>query len=121
MAITIDAGAKGRCKAVIEGNMTIYEAAADKPVLLGALAKAKELAVDLSSLREMDTAGLQLLILLKRESLRAGKVMRLVGDSPASRNVLDMYNMTAYFAIPIASSTKRNNEPRALREVTSRP
>jgi anti-sigma B factor antagonist len=121
MAITIDAGAKGRHKAVIEGNMTIYEAAADKLVLLGALAKAKELEIDLSSLREMDTAGLQILILLKRESLRAGKVMRLVGESPASRNVLDTYNMAAYFAAPIASSAKQKNKACALRQVANRP
>ena len=121
MAITIVTGAKGRCKAVIEGNLTIYEAAADKLVLLRALAAAKELEVDLSSLREMDTAGLQLLILLKRESLRAGTVMRLVGHSPASRNVLDTYNMAAYFADPAASSPKRKKNPPELREGASRP
>jgi len=45
----------------------------------------------------------------------------LVGDSPASRNVLDTYNMAAYFAAPIASSAKQKNKPRALREVASRP
>lgn len=119
MAITIAASAKGRSKAIIEGNMTIYEAAADKQMLLDALAKAKEFEIDLSSLREMDTAGLQILILLKRESLRAGKVMRLVGDSPAARNVLDTYNMAAYFAAPVASSARQKNKPRALRQVAS--
>ena len=115
MTITINTGAKGRCKAVIEGNMTIYEAAADKQVLLGALAKAKGLEVDLSSLREMDTAGLQLLILLKRESLRAGTAMRLVGHSPAVRDVLETYNMTAYFADPAPSSPQRKKKPRQFR------
>ena len=55
--ITIKTGAKGRCKALIEGNMTIYEAAADKQLLLDALAKASELELDVSSLRDMDTAA----------------------------------------------------------------
>lgn len=113
--ITIDTGAKGRCKAVIEGNMTIYEAAADKQVLLSALAKAKEFDVDLSSLREMDTAGLQLLILLKRESLRLGTVMRLVGHSSAIRDVLETYNMTAYFADPVTSAPQQKMQPRQFR------
>jgi anti-sigma B factor antagonist len=121
MTITIDVGVEGRCKAVIEGNMTIYEAAADKPVLLDALAKAKEMEVDLSSLHEMDTAGLQLLILLKRESLRTGTVMRLVGHSPASLDVLGRYNMAAYFADPaVVSPPKQKKNRRRLRGTTSR-
>jgi anti-sigma B factor antagonist len=115
MSITIHTGVKGRCKAVIDGNMTIYEAAVDKPVLLSALAEAKELEVDLSSLREMDTAGLQLLILLKRESIKAGTVMRLIGHSPVSRNVFDTYNMTAYFADPVASSPESKKKLRPFR------
>jgi anti-sigma B factor antagonist len=121
MTIRIDTGARGRCKAVIEGNMTIYEAAADKQVLLEALAAAKELEVDLSSLRELDTAGLQLLILLKRESLRAGTLMHLVGHSPASLDVLDTYNMSAYFAAsPVASRPKEKRNRRRSRGVTGR-
>ena len=95
MAITIETGAEGRCKAVVEGSMTIYEAAADKPLLLSALATAKETEIDLSSVDEMDTAGLQLLLLVKRESLKAGKVLRLTGHSPASLDVLERYNLSA--------------------------
>ncbi|TMH60351.1 MAG: STAS domain-containing protein [Betaproteobacteria bacterium] len=78
--------------------MTIYEAAADKPLLLSALATAKETEIDLSSVDEMDTAGLQLLLLVKRESLKAGKVLRLTGHSPASLDVLERYNLGAYFS-----------------------
>jgi anti-sigma B factor antagonist len=115
MTITINTGPKGRCKAIVEGNMTIYEAAVDKQVLLGALAKAKELEVDVSSLGEMDTAGLQLLILAKRESLKAGSVMRLVGDNPAVRDVLDTYNMAGYFAGRVTSSAKPTKKPGRLR------
>ena len=77
--------------------MTIYEAAADKSVLFAALAKAKETDIDLSAVCEMDTAGLQLLILAKRESLAAGKVMRVVSHSPVSLDVLARYNLAAYF------------------------
>ena len=68
MAIKIETGPEGRSRAIVEGSMTIYEAAADKPVLLDAVAKAEETEIDLSSVREMDTAGLQLLILAKRPS-----------------------------------------------------
>jgi ABC-type transporter Mla MlaB component len=115
MMITIKTSAKGRCKALVEGNMTIYEAAADKPVLLSALAKASELEVDVSSLRDMDTAGLQLLILLKRESLKANTAMRLVGHSSALCEVLTTYNMTAYFADPVTSRAQQKMQPRQFR------
>jgi len=106
MAITVETAGDGRCKVVVEGNMTIYEAATDKPALLAALAKAKEMEIDLSSIHEMDTAGLQLLILVKRESLKAGKVMRLIDHSPSSVDVLDRYHMAPYFGDPVVISTR---------------
>jgi anti-anti-sigma regulatory factor len=112
VAITIETGAEGRCKAVVEGSMTIYEAAADKPLLLGALATAKETEIDLSSVDEMDTAGLQLLILVKRESLKAGKALRLTGHSPASLDVLERYNLGAYFGDPAVVSSRQHKKGR---------
>ncbi len=112
MAITIETGGEGRCKAVVEGSMTIYEAAADKPLLLSALAAATEAEIDLSSVDEMDTAGLQLLILLKRESLKAGKVLRLTGHSPASLDVLERYNLGAYFGDPAVPSSREHRKGR---------
>lgn len=112
MAITIETGAEGRCKAAVEGSMTIYEAAADKPLLLNAVATAKETEIDLSSVDEMDTAGLQLLILVKRESLKAGKVLRLTGHSPASLDVLERYNLGAYFGDPAVVSSREHEKGR---------
>jgi anti-sigma B factor antagonist len=111
VAITIETGA-GRCKAVVEGSMTIYEAAADKPLLLSALATAKETEIDLSSVDEMDTAGLQLLILVKRESLKAGKILRLIGHSPASLDVLERYNLGSYFGDPVVVSSRGQKQGR---------
>jgi len=112
VAITIETGAEGRCKAVVEGSMTIYEAAADKPLLLSAVATAKETEIDLSSVDEMDTAGVQLLILVKRESLKAGKVLRLTGHSPASLDVLERYNLGAYFGDAAVVSLREHKKGR---------
>jgi anti-anti-sigma regulatory factor len=97
MAIRIETGPGQRCRAIVDGSMTIYEAAADKPVLLDALARARQTDVDLSSVREMDTAGLQILILAKRESLKAGTVLRVTAHSPASLDVVERYGLAAYF------------------------
>jgi anti-sigma B factor antagonist len=104
MTIRIETGQEQRCRAIVDGSMTIYEAAADKSVLLDALAHAKEAEIDLSSVCEMDTAGLQILILAKRESVRAGKVVRLVGHSPASLDVIERYGLIGYFGDPVGNA-----------------
>ena len=94
--------------------MTIYEAAADKPVLVEALSSAKELEIDLSGVAEMDTAGLQLLILAKRESLKAGKRLILTGHGEASLDVFDRYNLASYFGDPVVITRpeRRKSRPR---------
>ena len=122
MTIRIKVGAKGRCRVVVDGSMTIYQAAADKPVLLEALAKGRETEIDLSAVREMDTAGLQLLILVKRESFKAGKTVRITGHSSASRDVLERYNLASYFGdcAVISSRTKKKGRGAQSRERTSR-
>ena len=53
----------------IEGELTIYTAAAIKQQLDQLLGRSAELEIELSQVSEMDTAGLQLLILAKRECL----------------------------------------------------
>ena len=104
MSITIATDGEGRCRVAVEGSMTIYEAAADKSVLLDALANTHEMEVDLGFLYQMDTAALQLLIVLKRESLRTGKVVRLIRHSAAALDVLDRYNLAGYFGDPVIMS-----------------
>ena len=57
----------------IQENMTIYQAQAQKDLLLSALAGTDSLELDLSRVAEIDTAGLQILMLVKREAARGGK------------------------------------------------
>jgi anti-sigma B factor antagonist len=118
--IHVETAARGRRIAVVRGSMTIYEAAADKPALLGALAEATEMEIDLSSVVEMDTAGLQLLILVKRESLRAGKPVRLTGHSEASLDVLDRYNLAGYFGDPVVISPRTRKKTAGARSRAAR-
>ena len=120
MAINFKIAPGGSCKAVVQGNMTIYEAAADKTALLGALADAAELEIDMSSVAEMDTAGLQLLILVKRESLKARKPLRLTGHSEASLDVLDRYNLAGYFGDPVVISPRKQKKAAGTRSRAAR-
>ena len=77
--------------------MTIYNAAAQKHILLDALADCDELNLDLSGVSEMDTAGFQLLLLIKLEALKANKTVRLTAHSKTVTEMLDLYNMASYF------------------------
>jgi anti-sigma B factor antagonist len=88
-------------KTAIKKDMNIYNAAAQKGVLLKALDGCQELDIDLSQVGEMDTAGFQILLLTKREALKAGKVVRLTGHSKAVTELIDLYNMAAYFGDPM--------------------
>jgi anti-sigma B factor antagonist len=87
----------GICKVRIAAEMTIYDAAEMKPQLMKQLERAAELEVDLSGVSEFDSAGLQLLILLKREATRHGKVLRLLAHSLAVLEVLTLTRADTFF------------------------
>lgn len=85
----------------IKGEMTIYAAGELKQHLAAALRASGAVEIDLSGVQEMDTSGLQLLFLAKREAQRSGKKLSLVRHSPATMQVLDLFNMSAYFGDPV--------------------
>ena len=90
----------------IHENMTIYQARAQKEQLLAALATTGKLELDLSGVAEMDTAGLQLLMLLKREVQQQGKHLTIVGHSPTVQRVLDFCNLAGVFGDPMLISAQ---------------
>ncbi|MDD5298588.1 MAG: STAS domain-containing protein [Rhodocyclaceae bacterium] len=86
---------------LLEDDLTIYHAAAHKARLLEALETHDDVEVDLSKIAEMDTAGVQLLVFLKREAQRLGKRARIVGHSPAVRDVIDFLHLAAWLGDPM--------------------
>ena len=82
-------------------DMTIYHAATQKQALIDALKASTRLEIDLSAVGEIDTAGFQLLVLVKREARRLNKEALIVAHSEAVRDVLDFYNMAAAFGDPL--------------------
>lgn len=73
-----------------EGEMTIFAAAELKQPLLAALDGAPALALDLSRVEELDTSGLQLLMLLAREARAKGTAVTLGELSKAAEEALDL-------------------------------
>lgn len=107
-------GAAGRVR--IAGEMTIYSASDLKPKLLGALADCRELEISAAEVTEMDTSGVQLLLLAKQEAARAGKTLRLVAPSPAVQDVLACYRLAADLDSPRPGRAEPPSEP-----ITTRP
>ncbi len=94
IAVTAEAGLN---KVSVVGEMTIYTAMDLKHQLHTAMLDCTAVEMDLSQVSEMDTAGFQQLYLAKREFAGAGKTFRLTGQSPAAREILELYNMQGYF------------------------
>lgn len=88
----------------IEQELTIYTALDMKNQLMALLADSAEIELDLSQVSEFDTAGLQLLILAKRECQARGGDLKLASHSPAVLDVLDLCNMVQFFGDPLVIS-----------------
>lgn len=72
-----------------DADLTIAHVAALKPALLQAVAAGDgPLVLDLGAVAELDTAGLQLLLLARREAAARGRVLQLRGVAPAVRDLL---------------------------------
>ena len=82
-------------------EMTIYHALEQKTTLLDALAEGDELELDLSQVGDIDSAGLQLLILLKKEAQRTGKRLAIVAHSQPVRAAIEFCNLAADFGDPL--------------------
>jgi anti-sigma B factor antagonist len=85
---------------VMEGPLTIYTASEQKDVLLSLFPLAHEVELDLSNVDELDSAGLQLLILIKHESFKEGSQLVLSNPSAAVIEALRLSGLDDYFANP---------------------
>ena len=90
----------------INESMTIYQAPELKARLLETLGSAEIIELDLSQVGEIDSAGLQLLLLAKREAGAAGKTMTIVSHSPAVREVIEFTNLARHFGDPLVISAR---------------
>jgi anti-sigma B factor antagonist len=91
----------GACELRLEDDLTIYNVARLKEDLLGQLGHCQSMRIDLSSVDEMDSAGLQIMLMLEKEAAQAGKELRFVGHSAAVIDVLETLNVVSHFGDPI--------------------
>lgn len=80
-----------------EGELTIYAAQEAFQRVQVALLDGGPVDLDLAELTELDSAGIQLLLLLKRELDNAGRKLRMVGLSQPAREVLKLLDLRSLF------------------------
>lgn len=95
----------------IEGELTLIHALELQTELVCSLEQAPRLDIDLSQVREIDSAGVQLLLLAKRTATEHGKELRLLEISPAVLEVLQLLNLSAYFDDPQVGHSTRDVAP----------
>lgn len=86
----------------LSGGLTIFEAAELRAQLVAALdSTAGGLTLDLSEVEEIDTAGIQLLLALKRHAANTGKTLGYSLHSPAVLAVIDLLNLASVLGDPV--------------------
>lgn len=86
---------KGMCRTRIDGEMTIYTVNAYRQALLEQGRGCVAMEVDLAGVTEMDTAGLQLLIALSKQTAKTDTVLFLSNLSERVAEVLALTELTA--------------------------
>lgn len=90
-----------RITLVAEREMTIYQAAEMKSVLLDPFGKANVVEVDLSAVAEIDVAGVQLLLMMKKAAAEKQGQLKLCRHSPAVLEVFELANLAGFFGDPL--------------------
>jgi len=93
----------------IQGEMTIYRAEELKQTLLDSLQQPGKLDIDLSGVSEIDTVGVQLLMLAKKAAQDRQSELCLIHHSPAVLDTFELLNLVGYFGdqTVIAPTTKK--------------
>jgi anti-anti-sigma factor len=99
MEIKLDTAADP-VRLTLAGEMTIYAASELHGRLIGALDACGALAIDLSAIDEIDSAGLQLLLLARQHATVAGKPFALAAISRPVGELLALYELAALFGDP---------------------
>lgn len=77
----------------VDGDMTIYHAVELKARIIDAVRDHAQLELDLAAVTDLDTAGLQLLVLGRREATRLGHGFDIVACSERVRRLLHTFNV----------------------------
>lgn len=94
----------GGCHIRIEDELSIYTASAVTATLCEAIAAHDRIAIDLSGVTEIDTAGLQILLVARKEALLRHRELSFVGQSRVVLEGLHLMNLINFFTFDAAAA-----------------
>lgn len=108
MTVTMTSRADEPYRFTIQGEMTIYTALELKDQLLAPLDQCDRMEIDLAGVSEIDSAGLQLLVMAKNEAIARGKNLSISNHSPAVLEALELCNLEGFFGDPVLVRSQEN-------------
>ena len=100
----------GRCHVDIDGEICIYNAADLKERFMSVLNDKRELEINLANVTEIDSAGVQLLMLVKRERDTMGQRVTLTNHSNSVLDIFGLMSLEGYFNDPIVLAKERGEK-----------
>jgi len=105
MTVTMTQTSTDPCHFAIKGEMTIYTTLDLKGRLLGLFDQCTHIEIDLGGVSEIDSAGLQLLVMAKNEAKEQSKTFRISSHSQAVLEILEICNLEGFFGDPVLIRT----------------
>ena len=97
LKISQDSDVKGLCKVTIEDDMTIYSINEIKNDLSREIELYQKFDLDLSGVEEIDTAGIQLILALRRELISKSKELKISAVSDVVTKLFKNYSINSLF------------------------
>ncbi len=91
MKVTEKKKSKDKVLVTIEGNVNIYSVKELKERLLGFVEDAKNIELDLSAVDVADTAGYQLLAMIRKEVLSRDRIFTIIKPSNEVARIFNLY------------------------------
>ena len=96
----------------LEGELTIYTVADTKEKLFSQLGdKGAVMELDLQDVSDIDTAGVQLLMMAGHTVMNAGGALRLTNVQQPVQEVLDLFRLNSFFDAAAAHCPDCNSKP----------
>lgn len=104
--MTCELSLTGPGRHLLAGELCIQDAADLKPELLGILVQGADCEIDLSQVSEVDSAGVQLLLMLRREAEQRGCGLSFVNHSAVALEVIQLLNLSTALSQPTPAHAK---------------
>ena len=97
LKISQDSNVEGLCKLTIEDDMTIYSINEIKSAISHEIELYQKFELDLRGVEEIDTAGIQLILALRRELISKSKELKISAVSDVVTTLFKSYSINSLF------------------------